>query len=92
MPENTATHPSSRRTLGGTGLSASPLCIGCVPLGDMSETFGYSVGRERTHDTLRAVFNSPINSLDTATSYDDGESERSIGEVLREVGRYATGC
>jgi D-threo-aldose 1-dehydrogenase len=91
MTGNTATHPSSRRTLRGTGLSASPLCIGCAPLGDMSETFGYSVGRERAHDTLRAVFNSSINFLDTAASYGDGESERRIGEVLREMGGLPEG-
>lgn len=91
MTENTATHPSSRRTLGGTGLSTSPLCIGCAPLGDMSETVGYSVGRERAHDTLHAVFNSSINFLDTAASYGDGESERRIGEVLREMGGLPEG-
>jgi D-threo-aldose 1-dehydrogenase len=52
----------------------------------MPETFEYSVGRERAHETLRAVFGSPINFLDTAASYGDGESERRIGEVLGQMG------
>jgi D-threo-aldose 1-dehydrogenase len=82
---------SSRRPLGSTGLSVSPVCIGCAPLGDMPETFEYSVGRERAHDTLRAVFESPVNFLDTAASYGDGESERRIGEVLTQIGSLPEG-
>src|SRR3712207_9210301 len=57
----------------------------------MPETFDYSVGRERAHETLRAVLGSPINFLDTAASYGDGESERRIGEVLREIGGLPEG-
>lgn len=83
--------PNSRRPLGDTGLAVSPLCIGCAPLGDMPETFEYSVGREQAHETLRAVFESPINFLDTAASYGDGESERRIGEVLGEMGGLPEG-
>ena len=43
MVERGVTDPSSRRTLGGTGFSVSPVCVGCAPLGDMPETFEYSV-------------------------------------------------
>lgn len=82
---------SDSRPLGNTGLSVSPLCVGCAPLGDMPETFEYSVSRERAHDTLRTVFESPINFLDTAASYGDGESERRIGEVLGEMGGLPEG-
>ncbi|HEV2091598.1 MAG TPA: aldo/keto reductase [Rubrobacter sp.] len=81
-----ATDPASRRPLGGTGLSVSPVCVGCAPLGDMPETFGYGVDEERAILTLEAVLESPINFLDTAASYGDGESERRIGEVLRRRG------
>ena len=51
----------------------------------MPETFDYSVDEERAGETLRAVFESPINFLDTAASYGDGESERRIGGVLDEM-------
>src|ERR671911_2838779 len=84
MMEGRVVDASSRRTLGGTGLSVSPVCVGCAPLGDMPETFDFSVGEERAGETLRAVFESPINFLDTAASYGDGESERRIGGVLDE--------
>ena len=80
--ESRVVDPSSRRTLGGTGLSVSPLCVGCAPLGDMPETFDYSVDEARASETLRAVLESQINFLDTAASYGDGESERRIGEML----------
>jgi D-threo-aldose 1-dehydrogenase len=91
MSEDRVVDPSSRRTLGSTGLSVSPVCIGCAPLGDMPETFDYEVGEERARETLRAVFESPINFLDTAASYGDGESERRIGEVLKEMGGLPEG-
>jgi D-threo-aldose 1-dehydrogenase len=91
MVEGRVVDPSSRRTLGSTGLSVSPVCIGCAPLGDMPETFDYGVGEERANETLRAVFESPINFLDTAASYGDGESERRIGEVLKEMGGLPEG-
>lgn len=75
-----------RRPLGSTGLMVTPLCIGCAPLGNMPETFAYEVAEEQALATVRAVFDSPINFLDTAYSYGDGESERRIGIVLRELG------
>jgi D-threo-aldose 1-dehydrogenase len=91
MTENGVPDPSSRRPLGGTGLSVSPLCVGCAPLGNMPETFEYTVPEQRALDTLRAVFGSPLNFLDTAAAYGDGESERRIGEVLKEIGGLPEG-
>ena len=74
------------RPLGNTGLLVSPLCFECAPLGDMPETSGFSVAKERAHETLKAAFESPVNFLDTTASYGDGETERRIGEVLNELG------
>ena len=79
------------RPLGSTGLRVTPLCIGCAPLGNMPETFAYGVGEEQALATIRAVFTSPINFVDTAASYGDGESERRIGIVLRERGGLPSG-
>src|SRR3954451_9762240 len=91
MVEKAFIDPASRRPLGVTALSVSPICVGCAALGDMPETFEYSVSRERAFETLRAVFESPVNFLDTAASYGDGESERRIGEVLRGIGGLPEG-
>src|ERR671916_2017888 len=92
MTKNGVPDPSSRRPLGLTGLLVSPICVGCAPLGNMPETFDYSVSDQRALDTLCAVFESPLNFLDTAASYGDGESERRIGEVLEEMGSLTEDC
>ena len=57
----------------------------------MPETFEYSVSEERASETLRAVLESPLNFLDTAASYGDGESERRIGRLLEEIGGLPEG-
>src|SRR5450755_4117246 len=79
------------RPLGNTGLIVSPLCIGCAPLGNMPETFAYGVEEEQALSVIRAVFAGPINFLDTAASYGDGESERRLGLVLYEIGGLPPG-
>jgi D-threo-aldose 1-dehydrogenase len=79
------------RELGRTGLRVTPVCVGCAPLGDMPATFAYGVPEERALATLRAALRGPINFLDTAASYGDGESERRIGVVLREIGGVPPG-
>ncbi len=76
----------SLRPLGMTGFRVTSLCIGCAALGNMPDTFTYAVSEERALTTVRAIFASPINFIDTAASYGDGESERRIGTVLREMG------
>src|SRR5258708_39567324 len=81
----------SRRRLGNTGLTVSPLCIGCAPLGNMPETFAYSVEEEQALTTIRAIFAGPINFVDTAASYGDGESELRLGVVLRGLGGLPAG-
>ena len=91
MRDRVATDVALRRPLGSTGLSISPLCVGCAPLGDMPETFEYGVDEDRAFQTLEAVFESPVNFLDTAASYGDGESERRIGEVLKRRGGLPEG-
>jgi D-threo-aldose 1-dehydrogenase len=73
------------RRLAQTQLRVTPLCVGCAQLGDMPETFAFSVPEAQALETLRAAFRSPINYLDTAASYGDGESERRIGLVLKEL-------
>jgi D-threo-aldose 1-dehydrogenase len=91
MPERGEARSLQNRPLGNTGLLVSPLCFGTAPLGDMPETFGFSVAKEQAHETLRAAFASPVNFLDTAASYGDGEAERRIGEVLKEIGGVPSG-
>lgn len=80
-----------RRPFGSTGLLVHPICMGCAALGDMPETFAFSVPTDQAHATLRAVLESEINFVDTANIYGNGESERRVGAVLRERGGLPPG-
>jgi D-threo-aldose 1-dehydrogenase len=76
----------ARRAFGQTGLQVHPICLGCASLGDMPETFAYSVPESEALATVRACLDSEINFVDTASIYGFGESERRIGLVVRERG------
>lgn len=91
MSETSKAPRFPKRTLGQTGLEVTSICIGCAPLGSMPETFTYAVSEDQALATLRAVFHSPFNFLDTAASYGDGESERRIGLALREMNGLPAG-
>lgn len=83
--------PLPRRELGSTGLYVTPICAGSAVLGSMPQIFGYEVDEARALATLREVFAGPINFLDTAGGYTDGESERRIGKAIRERGGLPDG-
>ncbi len=80
-----------KRPFGQTDLLVTSLCLGCAELGDMRATFAYTVSEEQALATLRSAFQAPINFLDTAASYGDGESERRIGLALKERGGLPAG-
>src|SRR2546428_2354827 len=90
MPSQTKAY-EPLRPLGSTGLQVTPVCLGPALLGNMPEAFAYEVPEERALATIRAFFAGPLNFLDTAASYGDGESERRIGIVLGELGELPPG-
>ena len=59
----------SRRRLGSTWLSVTGVCIGTSPLGSVPDLYGYAVDEDRAVATIRAVFDSSINFLDTSNNY-----------------------
>ncbi|MDQ3694794.1 MAG: aldo/keto reductase [Chloroflexota bacterium] len=77
---------------GKTGQRVPPISIGCAPIGDMPEAFGYGVSEEDALATIRAALDSPIPYIDTAALYGNGESERRVGLVLRERGGLPAGA
>jgi D-threo-aldose 1-dehydrogenase len=81
-----------RRNFGKSSLEVPPIAVGCAPLGDMVETFGYSVSEADALATVRAALSSTLNYIDTAAWYGDGESERRIGLVLNELGGLPEGA
>jgi D-threo-aldose 1-dehydrogenase len=70
--------------LGHTDVAVTKICFGTSALGDMPDTYGYGVDEERARETVRAVFASPVNFLDTSRIYGFGRSEERIGAVIRE--------
>ena len=77
---------TEKRPLGRTGLRVTPICFGTTGLGDMPDTYGYSVEAERAKRTLEAIFEGSVNFIDTSRIYGVGRSETRIGEVVRERG------
>ena len=83
---------TSRRDLGATGLSVTPICWGTSPLASMARLYGYAVEEEQAVATVRAAFDSPVNFLDTSNGYgEDGTSERRIGAAIRQAGGLPDG-
>ena len=87
-----ATASLERVAFGSTGLMVPPIAVGCAQLGDMPEAFGYGVSEEDALATIRAFLSSPIDFIDTAALYGDGESERRVGLVLKELGGLPEGA
>jgi len=77
--------------LGRTDLMVTPICFGTSGLGDMPDTYGYSVDEDRARDTVRAIFDGPVNFLDTSRNYGFGRSEERVGAVIRERGGLPAG-
>ena len=75
-----------RTAIGRTGLAVTPLCFGTSAIGDMPDTYGYAVDEDRARATLRAIFDGPVNFMDSSNNYGFGRSEERIGAVIRERG------
>ena len=53
--------------------------FGAGPLGGMPDTYGHDVDEETARATVRAIFDGPVNLLDTSRNYGLGRSEARIG-------------
>lgn len=82
----------ARRPLGAIHPSVAAISIGCAPLGSMPDTFAYAVPEADAVDTIRTALEGPLNYLDTAAWYGDGESERRVGLALKALGGLPAGA
>jgi len=75
------------RLLGRTGLFVSEICLGTMTWGGVGrfQIVG-KLGLEEAKAQLRMAFDAGINFFDTADVYSEGESERLLGQALRELG------
>ena len=76
----------NRLEIGKTGVFVTPICFGTSPLGDMPDTYGYSVSEDQAVNTIEAVIESPINFIDTSRNYGLGRSEERVGIALQRSG------
>jgi len=87
MPDETM----NRIRVGRTDLMVTPICFGTSGLGDMPDTYGYSVEADRAQATVEAIFAGPANFIDSSRLYGMGRSEERIGAVIRERGGLPKG-
>ena len=80
-----------KRTIKDTGVEVTPLCFGTSGLGDMPDTYGYAVSEARARETLDAIFEGPVNFIDTSNNYGFGRSEARIGDAIRARGGLPEG-
>ena len=74
-------------TLGNTGLLVSKLCFGTMTFGDGRGLFKgiSSVGQAGADELVKTSIDSGINFFDTADNYTEGESERILGQSLKNL-------
>ena len=80
-----------RKKLGRTNLHVTNLCFGAAPISGMPETDGHNVTPEEAYVTIRAIFDGPVNFLDTSRNYGLGRSEARLGHVIGERGGLPKG-
>jgi len=76
------------KTLGNTGLQVSSLCLGTMTFHG-GEGFWRSVGtvdQAGADELIKASVDAGINFFDTADVYSEGESEKILGQSIRNLG------
>ena len=76
------------RTLGPSGLLVSELCLGTMTFGGSDGIWG-QIGQLRQDEAdalVKTAFDAGINFIDTANVYAGGESERILGQSIRNLG------
>jgi aryl-alcohol dehydrogenase-like predicted oxidoreductase len=72
--------------LGGTGLTVSRICLGCMSYGS-SKWRPWVLDKEESRPFFRRAVEAGINFFDTADMYSLGASEEVTGRALREYAR-----
>src|SRR6202171_3904497 len=74
-------------TLGNTGLLVSKLCFGTMTFGDGRGIFKAigSVGQADADELIKTSIGAGINFFDTADNYTEGESEKILGQSLKNL-------
>ncbi|HEX7340458.1 MAG TPA: aldo/keto reductase [Rhodanobacteraceae bacterium] len=78
------------KQLGCTGLYVSELCLGTMTLGGTADTGMWTaigtVGQSEANQLIARALAAGINFIDTADIYSLGQSERIVGQALKDIG------
>lgn len=76
------------RPLGPSGLLVSELCLGTMTFGGSDGIWGQigQLGQDEADQLVRTALDAGINFVDTANVYAGGESERILGQSIRNLG------
>lgn len=71
------------KTLGGTGLKVSEMCLGTWGIGGA----GWDAYSDETRlDAIHAALEQGVNFIDTAPGYNGGAAERLVGRAVKDMG------
>ncbi|MBB5321609.1 aldo/keto reductase [Marinobacter oulmenensis] len=76
------------RTLGHSGLFVSELCLGTMTFGGGDDMWGLigQLQQDQADELVRTALEAGINFIDTANVYGGGNSERIVGQALKNLG------
>ncbi len=80
---------TARVRFGSTKLEVTRICAGAAKIGDLEGVYRSSVSEEDAVNTIKSVFRSEFNFMDTSANY--GKSEERIGKAIQELGGLPEG-
>lgn len=75
--------------IGETGVMVSELCLGTMTFGGQDAGMWSNIGKlqqQEVNDLIKAATDAGINFIDTANVYSFGQSERLLGQALKDLG------
>src|ERR1700749_1530322 len=75
--------------LGNTGLVVSEICFGTMTFGGSNGGIWENIGKvqqDEVNELMKVVVDSGINFIDTANVYSFGESEKLLGQSIKDLG------
>ncbi|MEJ1230502.1 MAG: aldo/keto reductase [Galbitalea sp.] len=82
---------ATTRAFGQSNVNVTSVAVGTGAWGLSSAIHDTVVKQRAAIETALAAFDGPFNVLDTSNNYGDGESERRIGQAIREHGGLPAG-
>src|SRR6266496_2140339 len=70
------------KLFGRSGLWVSELCLGTMTFGDVWQDWGLATFKIECRKTFDAFAKAESNFIDTANKYNEGQSERLVGEFI----------